>query len=172
MNQVQIHSGYSHICMAWINGWLALSIAIATECFATISLKFSDGFKGAWYWTFLVVIGYVSAFAFLAFCLETIDLGIAYATWAGVGTIIAAIAGFVIFNETLNAVSYIGIGLVVVGIVLMNTAELILPSPEDARRLESVHPVSEMSELASTFDSSATLIANEDSQGSPLYGET
>lgn len=61
--------------MSWINGWLALIIAIIFEGAATICLKYSDGFQAEWYWTFSTIVGYVVAFIFLSFSLQSIALG-------------------------------------------------------------------------------------------------
>ena len=101
--------------------WVFLAIAIASEVFATIMLKVSDGFSKLLP-ALAVVVGYSFSFFMLALALKTIGLSTAYAIWAGIGTVGATIAGVVIFGEQLPVLAIVGIGLVVVGVVLLNVA--------------------------------------------------
>lgn len=101
--------------------WLILAIAIASEVFATTMLKLSDGFSRLTP-SLGVVAGYGFAFFLLAIALKTIGLGTAYAIWAGVGTVGAVLVGVLVFGESLTLPAYIGIALVVTGVVLLNAA--------------------------------------------------
>jgi multidrug transporter EmrE-like cation transporter len=101
--------------------WVFLAIAIASEVFATVMLKVSDGFSKL-FPAIAVVLGYSFSFFMLALALKTIGLSTAYAIWAGIGTVGAVIAGVVIFGEQLPMLAVIGIGLVVIGVVLLNVA--------------------------------------------------
>ena len=69
---------------------------------ATTSLKAADEFSRFWP-SVLVVAGYASAFWFLSLTLRTLQVGIVYAIWAGVGVALAAVAGVVIYKQTLDA---------------------------------------------------------------------
>ncbi len=101
-------------------GWVLLAGAIAFEVFGTVMLKVSDGFS-KWLPSTGVVIGYIVSFVLLAFALRTIGLSTAYAIWAGVGTVCRA-CGVLIFGEHLSVMAIVGIGLVVIGVVLLNLA--------------------------------------------------
>lgn len=101
--------------------WVFLAIAIASEVFATVMLKVSDGFSKL-FPAIAVVLGYSFSFFMLALALKTIGLSTAYAIWAGIGTVGAVIAGVVIFGEQLPMLAVIGIGLVVIGVVMLNVA--------------------------------------------------
>jgi multidrug transporter EmrE-like cation transporter len=101
--------------------WVFLAIAIVSEVFATVMLKVSDGFSKL-FPAIAVVLGYSFSFFMLALALKTIGLSTAYAIWAGIGTVGAVIAGVVIFGEQLPMLAVIGIGLVVIGVVLLNAA--------------------------------------------------
>jgi multidrug transporter EmrE-like cation transporter len=101
--------------------WVFLTIAIASEVFATIMLKVSEGFSKLLP-AIAVVLGYSFSFFMLALALRTIGLSTAYAIWAGIGTVGATIAGVVIFGENLPVLAIVGIGLVVIGVVLLNVA--------------------------------------------------
>ncbi len=99
--------------------WLFLAIAIGAEIFATISLKYSEGFSKLAP-TILIVIGYVIAFFMLGQALKTMDVGIAYAIWAGLGTVIVAMIGIVLLGEPMSATKIVGITMVIVGVVMLN----------------------------------------------------
>lgn len=61
-------------------------LAIIFELVGTTALKFSDGFTKL-YWTLGMAVSYGLAFYLLAIVVKTIPLGIAYAVWAGLGTL-------------------------------------------------------------------------------------
>jgi small multidrug resistance pump len=98
--------------------WLAM--AISTEVVATTALKLSDGFTRLG-WAVVVVVGYGISFYAMSVALRSIPLGIVYAVWSGVGT---ADRGhrLVLFHEVLDAVKLAGIGLIVIGVLLLNGA--------------------------------------------------
>jgi len=101
--------------------WLFLAIAITGEVIATSALKASDGFTRLMPST-ITVLGYVVAFYFLALTLRTIPVGVAYAIWAGAGIVIISLIGLFIFGQKLDAAAIGGIGLIVAGVVVINTA--------------------------------------------------
>jgi multidrug transporter EmrE-like cation transporter len=49
-----------------------------------------------------------------------LDLGVAYAAWSGIGTIVAALLGVFLYGETLVATQIIGIVLTIVGVTMVN----------------------------------------------------
>lgn len=100
--------------------WVFLSIAIAAEIVATLSLKASDGFSRLGFGA-VSVVGYGVAFYCLALVLKTIPVGIAYAIWAGVGVAMVAILGVILFGQKLDLAAVIGITLIVAGVVVLNT---------------------------------------------------
>jgi small multidrug resistance pump len=99
--------------------YLWLAGAICSEVFATSSLKASQGFT-RFLPSLFVVIGYGAAFFFLSQTLKTIPLGIAYAIWSGLGTVLIAIVGLVLYRQALDLAALIGIGLIVAGVVVLN----------------------------------------------------
>ena len=102
--------------------WVLLVLAIAAEVVGTLSLKASDGFSRLWP-SVAVVLGYGVAFTLLAFALKTLDVGPAYALWAGLGTVGAAIGGWLIFSERLSLLTVSGIVIVVIGVVAITLGE-------------------------------------------------
>jgi small multidrug resistance pump len=101
--------------------WLLLALAIVTEVMGTIALKFSHGFTEPKA-SAVVVIAYIASFAFLGLSLKGIDLSIAYAIWAGVGTALIAIAGMTFFDEAMTTLKLVSITLIVAGVVGLNLA--------------------------------------------------
>jgi small multidrug resistance pump len=99
--------------------WLAL--AISTEVVATTALKLSDGFTRLG-WGGVVVVGYGISFYALSVSLRTIPLGVVYAIWSGIGTAAIVVIGFFLFREVLDAMKLAGIGLIIIGVVMLNGA--------------------------------------------------
>ena len=60
------------------------------------------------------------AIFFLSISLKAIELGIAYSIWSGLGTAAAAVLGAFLFGEFLLVVQYIGIIIIVSGVILIN----------------------------------------------------
>ncbi len=100
-------------------GWLWLGLAIVAEIVATTALRYSNGFSN-FVPSLFTAVGYVIAFAMLSQALRTIDLGIAYAVWAGVGTAIIAIIGILVFGEPGTIAKTLGITMIIGGVVLVN----------------------------------------------------
>jgi small multidrug resistance pump len=99
--------------------WLAS--AIGSEIIATVSLKLSDGFTKP-IPVVVVVVGYGISFYAMSIALRSIPLGVVYAVWSGVGTAAIVVIGFFLFREVLDAVKLGGIGLIIVGVVMLNGA--------------------------------------------------
>ncbi|HBX61248.1 MAG TPA: QacE family quaternary ammonium compound efflux SMR transporter, partial [Methylophaga sp.] len=99
--------------------WLLLSIAIIAEVFGTSFLKASEGFTRFWP-SVAVIVGYIVAFYFLALSLKVIPVGIAYAIWAGIGVVLIALIGGIVFSQKLDTPAIIGISMILGGVVVLN----------------------------------------------------
>ncbi|GAA3490154.1 MULTISPECIES: DMT family transporter [Streptomyces] len=99
--------------------YVLLAAAIAAEVAGTTAMKFSDGFTRLWP-SLLTVVGYVVAFGLLSVTLKSLEVGTAYAIWAGVGTAAVAAIGMLFLGEPATAVKLLGIVLVIAGVVLLN----------------------------------------------------
>ena len=102
-------------------GWVWLGIAIAAEVTATLALRASDGFT-RWWPSVVVVVGYGAAFILLSQVLKTIGVGLAYATWSGLGTAGAAIGSWLVFGERFSGLAIAGIALIIVGVGVLSLA--------------------------------------------------
>lgn len=99
-------------------GYLYLAMAIVAEVIATLSLKASEGFTRPAP-SLAVVVGYGVAGYCLALCLRTVPVGVAYATWAGVGVVLVAAAAAVLYGQRPDWAGILGMALVVAGVLLL-----------------------------------------------------
>ncbi len=99
--------------------YLYLLIAIVAEVIGTSALKASEGFTRLGP-TAVVVVGYGLAFWLLSLTLRTIPVGIAYATWSGLGIVLIAAVGWVAFGQKLDLWAMLGMALIVAGVLIMN----------------------------------------------------
>ena len=99
--------------------WLYLAIAIASEVLATSALKATENFT-RWQPSLLVLVGYGTAFFFLSLTLRSIPVGIAYAIWSGAGVVLVSVAGWLLYEQKLDAAAIIGISLIVSGVLVLN----------------------------------------------------
>jgi small multidrug resistance pump len=99
--------------------YLLLLLAIIAEVIATSALKASDNFTRPAP-SLLVVAGYGTAFFCLSLTLKTLPLGVAYAIWSGVGTVLVAVVGWLLYRQHLDLPAVLGIGLIVAGTIVLN----------------------------------------------------
>ena len=100
--------------------YLYLALAILLEVTGSGFMKASDGFSKI-VPTMVTIVSYIACFFFLSQALKFIPLGIAYAIWAGLGIVLTAVVSVVIFKQTLDIPSVIGIILIISGVIVMNT---------------------------------------------------
>lgn len=99
--------------------YLFLAIAIFAEVTATSALKASEEFTRL-VPSIIVVVGYAVAFYFMALVLKVLPIGITYAIWSGVGIVVLAIIGLVVYKQTLDLPAIIGMGLIVLGVIVIH----------------------------------------------------
>lgn len=102
-----------------MNAFVLLLLAIVAEVVATSSLKATEGFTKP-IPSLIVVVGYVLTFYLLSLSLKEIPLGMAYAIWAGLGTVGTVMVSVLIWREGINAAQIIGTILIVAGVVVLN----------------------------------------------------
>ncbi|MDN3522039.1 SMR family transporter [Halomonas ramblicola] len=95
-----------------------LALAIVAEVIGTTALKASDGFTRLWP-SVTVVVGYGLAFYLLALVLRTIPVGIAYAIWAGLGIVLVAVAGVVVYGQRPDLPAMLGMAMIIGGVVVI-----------------------------------------------------
>jgi multidrug transporter EmrE-like cation transporter len=96
--------------------WLAL--AIVFEVGWAVAMKMSDGLTRLAP-TIATIIMYLLSVVFLSFATKKMDIGVAYALWAGSGVALIAIAGMTYFKEPATAWKVASITLIVIGIAAL-----------------------------------------------------
>ncbi len=103
-------------------GWMYLVAAIACEVAGTTMMKLSDSLT-KWVWIPPMLLFYLLSLGGLALALRTIEVGVAYAVWAAVGTLLIAIIGIAFFAESVTMLKVVSIALVVAGVVGLSLAD-------------------------------------------------
>jgi len=96
-----------------------LFAAIISEVVATSALKAAEGFTRLWP-SVIVILGYGIAFFCLSLTMRTIPIGIAYAIWSGVGIVLIALVGLLLYRQPLDAPVLIGMVLILAGVLVIN----------------------------------------------------
>jgi len=99
--------------------YVYLALAIVAEVTATSALKISEAFTRPLP-AVVVVIGYAISFYLLSLTLRSIAIGVVYAIWSGVGIALITLVGLFYFKQSLDATALSGIGLIVVGVIVLN----------------------------------------------------
>lgn len=94
--------------------YAALALAIICEVTGSAFLQKSEQFSRLMP-TMLMVAFFLASFFFLSQALKMIPLGVAYAIWGGVGIVLTALVGVVVFRFTLDLAAMAGIALIVAG---------------------------------------------------------
>lgn len=99
--------------------YTALGVAIALEVIGTTFLQKSEQFTRLGP-TLTMAACYMGAFYFLSLALKSMPVGLAYAIWSGVGIVLIALIGFVLFRQSLDLPALIGLGFIIAGVVIVN----------------------------------------------------
>ncbi|MFK3959878.1 DMT family transporter [Pseudalkalibacillus hwajinpoensis] len=100
--------------------YIWLSIAITFEVIGATFMKYTNGFSH-WGPSLIVILSYGIAILFYIFLTKDHELGIINALWSGGGTVIIAVAGILLFQESTSLSKFLAIFLIVIGIVGINT---------------------------------------------------
>lgn len=108
------------LLLEWVHAlWLAMAIIL--EIVANIFLKLSDGFRRKLYGCGSLV-AVLAAFSALSQAVKGIDLSVAYALWGGFGIVATLAAGWILFGQRLNSKGWIGLALLLIGMMLIKLA--------------------------------------------------
>ncbi|ELZ9577291.1 multidrug DMT transporter [Klebsiella aerogenes] len=101
-----------------MNTWIILIVAIAAETFATTMVRASEGFTRLLP-SLGVVAGYAVSFYGLSQVVKVMNLGIAYAIWAGLGIFLVSIFSWFLFGQKLDLPAIARMGLILSGVVVI-----------------------------------------------------
>ena len=104
----------------WVHAaWLGFAIVL--EILANVLLKFSDGFRRKVY-GLMSIAAVLGAFSALSQAVKGIDLSVAYALWGGFGIAATLAAGWALFGQRLNNKGWIGLILLLAGMIMIKLA--------------------------------------------------
>ena len=69
----------------------------------------------------LSAVFYLISFYLLTFVVDKLPIAIVYATWSGLGIFTIAILGYVFFKQSLSWQAILGLFLIVIGVILVNS---------------------------------------------------
>ncbi len=101
-----------------LNIYLILAISICAETLATTMMKASHGFTQLGP-SIVVVIGYAISFYGLSQVVKTMNIGIAYAIWGGMGIFLVSIMSFLFYKQRLDLPAIVGMLFIALGIVII-----------------------------------------------------
>lgn len=104
-----------------MNAWTYLLAGIVFEVIGTTFLKLSDGFSESLYST-LCIVFFVAALFMLSQSVKSIEIGVVYAIWSGVGIALITLIGIFYFHEVLSIAKVFFIGMIIVGAVGLQVA--------------------------------------------------
>ena len=102
-----------------LKAWVFLGVAIVSEVFGTTFLKQSEGFSRLWP-TVAALAGYGVALFSLSQAVQHIELGVAYAIWAGLGTALIVLLGWLAFGQVIDPAAIVGVLMIVGGVIVIN----------------------------------------------------
>jgi len=100
--------------------YIFMLIAIFCEVAGTLLLPSTQNFTKP-IPTLIAATCYLSALYCLTHVLHKIPIAIVYATWSGLGIFTIAIFGYIFFKQTLAWQAILGLFLIVVGVILVNS---------------------------------------------------
>lgn len=104
------------------HAWIMLLLAGAFEIGYALSVGGSKAFT-VLSWSVSAVVFFLLTLYFLSAALRTIDVGIGYAVWAGIGAVGAAAFGSVLLDQPLTAVQVFWLAVIIVGVVWLKLAD-------------------------------------------------
>ncbi|MDR3428260.1 MULTISPECIES: DMT family transporter [Silvimonas] len=102
--------------------WIFLGLSIFAEVIGTVGLKFSAGFSRPLP-TAITIACYLSAIWLMALSTKQLEIGLAYAVWAGACTALTAVVGITWFGESVSSVKLLGLGLAIASLIVLNLSE-------------------------------------------------
>ena len=103
-----------------IKTYLFLFGAIFCEVAGTMLLPATQNFTKLTP-TLILAVCYLTAFYLLTFVVNKLPIAIVYATWSGLGVFTIAILGYIFFKQNLSWQAVLGLFLIVLGVVLVNS---------------------------------------------------
>ncbi|MBO6922733.1 MAG: multidrug efflux SMR transporter [Roseicyclus sp.] len=102
--------------------WGALLVAGVFEVGYALSVGGSQAFT-VLTWSISAIVFFLLTLYFLSVALKTIDVGIGYAVWAGIGSIGAAVFGAILLNQSLTLYQSFWLAVIIAGVICLKLAD-------------------------------------------------
>jgi quaternary ammonium compound-resistance protein SugE len=102
--------------------WAMLMLASAFEIGYALSVGGSQAFTVPG-WSIAALLFFLLTLYFLSAALRTIDVGIGYAVWAGIGSVGAAAAGTVLLDQPLTLMQAFWLAVIIAGVVWLKLSD-------------------------------------------------
>ena len=99
--------------------YLILALAVLFETVGTTALKASEQFTKVGP-SIVVILAYAISFYLLSITLRTMSVGIVYALWSGLGIVMIATIGWIVFGQKLDLAALAGLAMIIGGIVVIH----------------------------------------------------
>lgn len=103
-------------------GWTVLLLAGLFEVGYALSVAGSNGFT-VLRWSLVALVFFLLTLLALSIALRSIDVGVGYAVWAGIGAVGAALLGPVLFDEKLTWTKAFWLAVIIAGVVWLKLAD-------------------------------------------------
>ena len=100
--------------------YIFLGFAIVLEITGTSLVKDTAGFT-RWLPSIICLITICFSYYLMSHVVGFVPVGITYATWSGLGIAAITIIGVIKYNQIPNIPTIIGLTLIIVGVVIINT---------------------------------------------------
>ena len=106
--------------MNLLYAYMFLALAIALEITGTSFVKDTEGFT-RWVPSIICLSTICFSYYLMSHVVGFIPVGITYATWSGLGIVAITIIGVFKYNQIPNIPTIIGLVLIIVGVIIVNT---------------------------------------------------
>lgn len=106
--------------MSLVSGYIFLAVSIASGISANSFAKISEGFSKLNPTLACLLFMFICMFS-LSKAMSVIPVGFTYATYGGLTITAIALFGMIKYNQFPNIYGFLGISLIVIGVILINT---------------------------------------------------
>lgn len=99
--------------------YFILALAVLAETIGTTALQASQQFTRLGP-SVVMVVAYGISFYLLSITLRTMPVGVVYALWSGLGIILIAAIGRIVFGQQLDLPALLGLGMIIAGIAVIH----------------------------------------------------
>lgn len=101
--------------------WIMLLLAGAFEIVYALSVAGSEAFT-VLSWSISAIVFFLLTLYALSVALKTIDVGIGYAVWAGIGAVGAAVFGSILLDHSLTLLQAFWLAVIIAGVIWLKLA--------------------------------------------------